>query len=210
MPIDAQEPDVSAIDLPLPVLTPRLTLRPIRPGDGAVILDYKTESWQEFSRWMIWTHAPAVGERTVEDEEAFCRSRNDLFIRRESLGFLAFDRAEGGLIGAGGLHQCDWRVPMFSLGFSVRTGKAGRGYATEIATALGHYAFGALSARKLSAFHAAGNAGSRRVLEKAGFEREGVLRRQHLLPEGLVDEIHYGLLDPSRLPSLDVTWGKKT
>ena len=77
----------------------------------------------------------------------------------------------------------------------MRTGKAGQGYATEIATALIEYAFTTLGARKIASMHAEGNAASQRVLEKAGFRREGILRQQHSLPDGsVVDEYVYGFL----------------
>jgi len=69
--------------------------------------------------------------------------------------------------------------------------------------------FEALSARKVSTFHAAGNIGSQKVIEKIGFEKEGILRQQHLLPGGrIVDEHHYGILDKNLLPDLDMQWGQ--
>lgn len=92
---------------------------------------------------------------------------------------------------------------MFTLGFSVRTKLTGQGYATEIGAAMAGYAFDALKAKKVATFHADGNEGSRRVIEKLGFEKEGILRRQHLLPgDRLVDEHYYGLFDKARLPKL--------
>lgn len=194
--------------IPLPIRTPRLTLRLLLPDDAAAVLEYKRESWADFERWMIWTHPPAPPARTLEDEEKFCLFMHESILRRERLGFLAFERDGSRLIGHGGLLKCDWQLPMFTLGYHVRSSETGKGYATEIALALTHYAFQALGARKVAAFHAGGNIGSQRVLEKTGFEREGILRQQHMLPGGSVDdEIYYGLLRGCTLPPLDVSWG---
>jgi len=57
-----------------------------------------------------------------------------------------------------------------SLGYRLRRAAWGSGYATEGARALVRYAFTSLNVRELVATTMAVNAGSRRVLEKAGLE----------------------------------------
>ncbi len=196
------------IPIPMPIMTPRLMLRPIQVSDAEAMLDYKRESWAEFQKWMTWVHPPSIEIRTVEDERKFCTHFIGRLERREAIPCLAFSRADGTLIGSGNLNHCKWDIPMFILGYAVRTGKTGQGYATETGTALARYAFEALGARKIATFYADGNIGSKRAIEKIGFEKEGVLRKQHLLADGaLVDEHHYGMLDAGRLPEMDVKWG---
>jgi RimJ/RimL family protein N-acetyltransferase len=201
--------DSNRLELPIPIWTPRLLIRPIQKEDGAIVLDYKRDSWTEFLKWMIWTHPPSIEVRTVQDDELFCEYKHDQYVSRTDLTYLAIDQKAGRMVGVGGLHKCEWDLRIFTLGFSVRTSETGKGYATEIATALSKYAFSALAATKIRTLHAAGDLGSQRVIEKIGFEREGVLRQQHRLADGLVDEYHYGLLDPERLPYLVTQWGEK-
>lgn len=197
---------VPQLVIPLPIRTPRLRLRLLLPEDASAVLDYKRESWADLEKWMIWTHPPAPPARTLADEAKFCQMMHDSILKRERLVFLAFDGRDGHLVGHGGL-KCDWQGPMFMLGYAVRSLDTGKGYATEIALALTHYAFQALGAQKVTAFHASGNIGSQRVLEKAGFIRTGVLPQQHALPDGRVDDdVHYAVLRDSVLPALDVTW----
>jgi RimJ/RimL family protein N-acetyltransferase len=196
------------IDVPMPILTPRLVLRPPRAGDGGVVHAAKRESWPELREWMIWSWKP-LEELTVDDDEAYCRKKQASFILREDLTLLLFNRETGAFLGGSGLHDCNWKSRIFTIGFWIRSSETGRGYATEVATALARYAFEALAASKVSVFHAEGNSRSRRVIEKVGFEPEGVLRKQHPLPNNsLVDEHHYGLLSPEKLPPLDVEWGR--
>lgn len=192
-------------ELPSPILTPRLRLRPIQPGDGQAVWEAKQESWNEFSKWWVWTHK-AKGETTIEDDEAFCRTKHDAYVQRKGLNHLAFDRANGKLIGHGSLNHCNWENRTFLIGYWVRSSETGKGYAGEIALALAHYAFKALNARKLTSYHAAGNAPSQAVLLKTGFIHEGTLRQQHRLSHGYVDELHYGLLKSDPLPELAVSW----
>jgi RimJ/RimL family protein N-acetyltransferase len=199
--------DQILIDLPLPITTPRLILRPVQAGEGPAITEAKRESWAELSPWDIWTWG-RLEDLKVEDDELFCRRKYIKFLAREDLTFLSFNRETGKLIGVAGLHKCDWKRRMFMVGFWVRTSETAKGYATEAGNALIRYAFDALSATKVYSFHAAGNVGSQRVIEKLGFQHEGVLRNQGLLGNGApVDEIHYGLLDLSALPPLEVNWG---
>lgn len=191
----------------MPILTPRLLLRPMDAADAAAVLDYKRESWDEFSKWMIWVHPPAIEHRTVGDDEKFCAYMQEKFVKRESITCLVFRREDGRLIGNGGLHHCDWETRQFTLGFAVRTSETKKGYATEIGAALAHYAFDALGAKRIISFHADGNIGSQRTIEKLGFKKEEVLPQKHELANGRrVDEHHYGLTEKSALPALNVTW----
>ncbi|WP_123532832.1 GNAT family N-acetyltransferase [Halosimplex salinum] len=71
----------------------------------------------------------------------------------------------------------------------------GNGYATAAVERVVEYAF---AERRLHRVHARVfefNEGSARVLEKVGFEREGVLREQAYMHGEYVDTIRYGLLE---------------
>ncbi len=179
-------------NIPMPIKTPRLLMRLIREEDGQIIYDYKCESWEAFLPWHIWTMPPSIEERTVADDDFFCQKKVQAFEEGTDIGVLAFNN-EGTLVCAGGLHHCDWEAREFTLGFSVRTSETKKGYATEMATALTSYAFTELNANKVMTFHAEGNTGSQRVIEKAGFNKECVKPKAHRLSHGLVDEHHYSL-----------------
>ena len=60
----------------------------------------------------------------------------------------------------------------------------------------------------MATHHADGNTGSQRVIEKTGFQKEGVLRQcQNLWEYGIRDEHHYGLLKGEFHADMDVKWG---
>ncbi len=70
----------------------------------------------------------------------------------------------------------------------------GRGYATAACKALANYLFDRYGLRRIEAHAHGGNVASQRVLEKSGFQREGVLRRA-VIKGGEVRDIHlFGLL----------------
>lgn len=191
------------IDIPMPIETPRLTLRNVMPGDGKAMFESKKESIDELRPWMPW--AKELG--TEDDSEIVARKAYADFILRTDMMMLGFEKTSGKLIVSTGLHRFDWDRLHFEIGYWVTTSETGKGYASEAANALTRFAFTALNARKVMIFHAGGNEGSRRVIEKLGFEREGILRGESFLPDGsMVDHYHYGRFDMRGLPELDVKW----
>lgn len=191
------------IDIPMPIETPRLILRNVLPGDGKAMFEAKAESMAELKLWMPW--AKDLG--TIEDSEIVARENHAQFILRKDMMILGFEKSTGRFVIGTGLHRFDWERRHFEIGYWVRTSETGKGYAGEAANALTRYAFLELGARKVMIHHAGGNDGSRRVIEKLGFQREGILRGESFLPDGTIaDHYHYGRLDMEGLPSLEVTW----
>ena len=131
-------------EIPIPIVTPRLIMRPLQSGDGQAVLQYKKECWDEILPWGVWAHHPHIETRRVEDDEAFCAMKYDMFQRGEDITLMVQDKNTGDMLGAGGLHKCDWDIRLFHLGFQVHSRKTGQGIGTEIATALTKYAFEAL------------------------------------------------------------------
>ena len=74
----------------------------------------------------------------------------------------------------------------------------GRGIATEAVQAVTEYAFGPLDLVRVQAGIFAWNAASMRVLEKCGYEREGVQRKAAFKDGELVDCVLYARLRPER------------
>lgn len=195
------------IDIPMPIVTPRLILRPAMPGDGAAIHANKVETWDQLSRWMPW--AKTMG--TADDDEATVREAYAKFIRRDDLMMVGISRETGRIVMGTGLHRFCWTVRAFEIGYWVTKSAQGHGYATESANALLRYAFGALKARRVDIAHATGNEASRRVIEKLGFLPEALRKMNTVLPDGTVTDHHdYVRFNTDGLPDLDVRWETET
>jgi ribosomal-protein-alanine N-acetyltransferase len=70
----------------------------------------------------------------------------------------------------------------------------GKGYATEAVRAMLHWAYQALDLNRVEAELDTRNAASARVLEKLGFEREGLRREDCIVSGEVSDSWIYGLL----------------
>ncbi len=197
------------IDVPMPIVTPRLIIRPPQEGDGQMMHDAKVESYDELLKWMIWIDDKKEN-LSAEIDEIMCREKSADFILRKDLRLHAFDRKTDKFIGASGLHDLDWRVKTFTTGYWVRSSETNKGYATEIATAIVHYAFKVLEAHRVSIFYDEGNEASQRVIEKVGYEKEGVFKQASKMNNGdFVDRHSYGLLSLDKVPEMDIKWGVK-
>lgn len=196
---------IESIDVPMPILTPRLRIRPPAPGDGRAHHEAVAETIDDLRPWLPWTRR----ELGVADSEAGCLAAQDLFRKREDLRVFLFDRASGELVGGSGLHRVNWEHRLFEIGYWVRKSRAGRGYATEAANALARYAFGALGARRVAIHCNASNAASRAVAERLGFPLEGVLRNEDVVAAPEVacrDHAVYARVSAEGLPPLEVIW----
>ena len=197
--------DPLLVDVPMPITTPRLVMRPSQAGDGAALAEAKRESWPELNRWLPFAEGPV---ESVDDEadEAYARKKHADFILRDHVWLLAFARDGGGLVGTADYHAVDWHGRIMSMGYWVRTGETGKGYATEMGNALLRYAFGALAATRVAVGHADGNLRSQRVIEKLGFDKEGVVRGAYFLNGKPSDAHYYARLDLSGLAAMEASW----
>ena len=75
------------IDIPVPIETERLIIRPPMPGDGPLVTEAKRETWDDLTRWMDW----AKGTLDPVADEIIMREAHAKFILRTDLMMLAFD-----------------------------------------------------------------------------------------------------------------------
>jgi ribosomal-protein-serine acetyltransferase len=193
------------IDVPMPIRTPRLLIRPKQVGDGAITSAAVAETWDELHKWMRW--AENRDAFTAESMEIRNRQVIASFILRESIELIGVEAATGTAVIWCGLHDLDWQGRQCDTGCWVRKAAQGRGFATEAANALVRYAFGALGMRRIGLTHSAGNEASRRIAERLGFSFEGIQRDANILPGGRnADRYCYARLDVAGLPDLEVQW----
>ena len=107
---------------------------------------------------------------------------------------LVCDAGSGVIQGGANLHHFDWERGQCEIGYWLFEHARGKGIATRAARFLADYGF-SLGLERIEARVVVGNVASARVLERAGFTREGVLRSMPLRRGGHVDMAVF-----SRLP----------
>ncbi|HEX9349842.1 MAG TPA: GNAT family N-acetyltransferase [Gaiellaceae bacterium] len=148
--------------------TNTLILRPWKLDDAPAIAEACNDP--EIARWLPIIPSP-YGE---EDAVSFIGQAHESWKRGEAYNFAILDAADGQLAGSIGV-----RVLRFStghFGYWVTREARGRGVATEALKTLCRWAVDSLDFKRLELLTDPENVASQRVAEKAGFEREGLLR----------------------------------
>ena len=166
--------------------TERLELRRFKEADGGAVFDY----WNSDPDWPRF-NASVPAECTEADAEKFVADR----ISRDPEIQPSWAVTLGGkVVGIVSLaFEQGHRIAV--VGYGVHGALRGQGFSGEAARAVVDAAFSTYpTLRKVRAHTDARNMASRRVLEKLGFLREGILRSNQFAKGELADEAVYGLL----------------
>ena len=175
-------------DLPAGLLSDgTITLRPLRTEDTDQLYALRT------APDVVARAIPAFVPRRA-DIAARCAVAESRWLAGEVVDLTI--RAPGGeLAGQIGLYQVDPGLGQASVGYDLLPAYRGRGYATRAVRLLAQWAFDHARLVRLVAGTAPDNVASQRVLERAGFVREGVQRRRLPATGGdRVDDVLFGLV----------------
>lgn len=178
--------------------TSRLILRTITPSFAPQVLDFVVRNYEFHRPWdplvnETFFTLTAQQERLNNDEKL---RQNGLTVRlwmfhrddvrnEQVLGYLSFSN-----IIRGAFQSCH-------LGYKIDQHMINKGLMTEALHEAIRFAFEELKLHRIEANIMPRNAPSRRVVEKLGFENEG-LARQYLKINGVwEDHLHYVILNPS-------------
>jgi RimJ/RimL family protein N-acetyltransferase len=144
----------------------------------------------------------------MDEAESHCRRACARFMLREDLTLSIYDATGKRLLGSTGLHRLNWEVRRFEIGYWIRQSEQGKGYVSEAVNALTRFAFDTLEARRVEIRCDSHNLRSLKVMQRLGFEQEGLLRSVSLGVQGESrDTIVTARTNSIGLPSLEVSWG---
>jgi len=191
------------LDVPMPIMTPRLRIEPVHPKYAYLLHEAKAESLDILKPWMSW----ADKLPSIEEEKEWMTRKYAEFILRENLTMLAFNHDDQLVMGTG-IHALDWHTPMGMIGYWCRKSAQGKGYVTEASNALLRYGFEVLGLRKMSIDMDSENIKSENVAKRLNltkeFEQMGGLRTLH--EDTMRKRLSYCCFDTKDLPTLDVSW----
>jgi RimJ/RimL family protein N-acetyltransferase/N-acetylglutamate synthase-like GNAT family acetyltransferase len=168
-----------------------IAIRPYALDDASTVLTAVRESIARMHPWMPWCHP----DYSLAESQSWLDEQVPAFAAETAFEF-AIVSADGGYLGGCGLNQIDVRNRRANLGYWVRSSAAGRGVATAAARSLHDWAVRHTDLVRLEIVVAVGNLPSRRVAEKLGARREGLLRDRLLLADGYHDALMFSLTIP--------------
>lgn len=158
--------------VPGEIRSERLLLRPLQETDAGQVLAAIEESREHLAPWLTW--APNI--QTLDDARDLCIRWAARWPLRTDLGFGIFSTHDGRFLGAIGLHEPNWPLRSFEIGYWLRTSAVGAGYVTEAVQLQAIMTFEVLDARRVEIRCDPNNLSSRLVPERLGFPLEGHLR----------------------------------
>ena len=193
----------------LPLHTPRLRLRPPRPGDADALFAIHADP-QAMRYWSTppWTTPQQAVER-IEADLAWLEEGSSLRLMLEPLQPLQAPQPTQPaqpaqpvppaqpaqpIIGSVSLFQFDTSSQRAEIGYILAPAAWGRGLMHEALAALVALAFERLDLRRLEADVDPRNARSAHTLERLGFRQEGLLRERWVVDGEVSDSALFGLL----------------
>ena len=166
-------------------------IRRYRAEDIPLLFEAARESIsEEFGRWMPWCHP----HYSLDDSSAFILSREAACRNGEAYDFAVFDREDGAFLGGVGVNQLNREHGFANLGYWVRASARGRGVAAAAARLAARFAFEDLGLNRIEIVIAAENGNSQRAAQRAGAQREELLRSRLLIAGRLHDAVMYSLV----------------
>jgi RimJ/RimL family protein N-acetyltransferase len=167
----------------------RLLLRPIALADIPAFFEYRSDP--EIGRFQSFR------PERLEDARAFLAAtarEPDLPGTWFQLGIFS----EGAMIGDIGIHFLGSDDPQCEIGYTLSRDSQGKGYASEAVSAVLEYLFSVLGKHRVTASVDPENRASIRLLERAGFRKEGLFVKSLLVGGEWKDDMAYGLLAEER------------
>jgi len=167
--------------------TRRLTLRPFTSADADAVTALVSDRRIAADTIAI----PHPYERSMA--ESWLAGHAEAFARGESATFASVAHDTGELVGCVGI-AINREHRRAEMGWWVGVPYWGRGYCTEAADAVMHWAFEAFDLHRIDAHHLSRNSASGRVMQKIGMRHEGSLRG-HVRKWGVQEDVElYGVL----------------
>jgi ribosomal-protein-serine acetyltransferase len=195
------------IDLPVPITTERLILRPPQIGDGIIVNNAVLESFEELNQFMPW----AKEKPSIEETEIFVRQAAANWILKKNeepyLPLFIFDKTTNQFIGGTGYHHFDWSIPSIETGYWIRKSCSGLGLMTEAVNALTQYAFKQLHVKRIAITCDVNNHRSKKIPERLNYTLESVIKANRRDSNGEIsDSLVFAKYDSVNLPNLEVNW----
>jgi ribosomal-protein-alanine N-acetyltransferase len=162
--------------------TARLRLRALAAGDIPALREWMPDE----SLYAYWGKGP--GKTDKHPELLFAKAERP--VKSFHLGIE--ERASGKAVGELWVHRIE-NDRMATVAIRLAPACQGKGYGTEALAAMTRFCFARTQLRRLQAEVDVRNAASRRMLEKCGYKREGLIRQGKMV-NTWCDYFIYGIL----------------
>jgi RimJ/RimL family protein N-acetyltransferase len=158
-------------------------LRGYQPGDGVQLAEAVNASYEHLKTFMLW----AKPDQSVAHYEERARTSCARWLLAEDFVIGIWEPDGSRLLGSCGFHLREGGLALCNaeIGMWIRVDAAGRGLGTAVLQALLRWGFTEWPWQRLSWRCSSANVASQRTAERAGLQREGVLRSHEVNGDGV-------------------------
>lgn len=169
-------------DLPMPIISTRLILRPPQIGDAITLNDAVLETFDILHASVAWAKTmPSISD----SEEYICQSAANWDLKNAgepTLPLFIFHKITGDFIGCTGFVNLNWEVPCVETGYWIRKKYAGQGLMTEALNAVTRYAINQMGVKRIEIRCDIDNIRSKKIPERLGYCLEATLKSNRVNP----------------------------
>ena len=169
------------------LLTPRLTLRPVRMSDAEDLYEYSRDS--EVARHVLWD-----AHRSIHQTRDYIRYLIRQYRNGAPSTFVIALRETGKVIGTIGFMWVQTENRSAEVGYSLSRAYWNCGYMSEALKAVVEFGFLKLNLNRIEAQHECDNPASGHVMKNAGMVHEGTLRQRLYNKGRFVDVDLYAII----------------
>ncbi len=164
-----------------------ITLRMLQIEDAESLFRLIDQNRRHLREWLPWVDSNA----TIEDTRMFILSSQEQ--QTSNLGFQTGIWFRGQIAGVIGFHRIDWQNRNVEIGYWLGADFQGHGIVTKACRRLVDYAFDDYRLNRVQIRCATENQKSCAIIERLGFNREGLIRQAEFLYDHYVDLYVYGM-----------------
>lgn len=150
--------------------TNRLILRSLQLNDANIIFEMRTND-------RISEFIPRNKLQNIEDAINLIKKTNNLFLKKQGIGWAGFTKEGDQLIGTCGFNKIDFENFRAEIGGEMSVSHWGRNYAKEAVQAIIDFGFNKLKLNSIEARVSPDNKSAIYLLDKLGFKKEAHFRK---------------------------------
>lgn len=149
--------------------TQRLVLRELQLSDAADVLVFRGDPYVQRYNGSVYAD--------VAEAEASIKRAHATYQEQEGVGWAVTFKNNNTVMGAFGIHDWSWGHRRAEIGYDLARSYWGQGIASEALKAILRFGFEQMNLNHIYAGTIADNHESVRLLENAGFHRDGIRRK---------------------------------
>ncbi|MGB0431635.1 MAG: GNAT family N-acetyltransferase [Bacteroidia bacterium] len=167
--------------------TKRTILKPIKQSDRDAVFAYRSDA--ETNQYQGWI------PKTIDDVETFIAKCADELDRPNTwFQFVIIEKDSKTIIGDLGVHFIGSENRQCELGCTLSRARHGKGFASEVMTAIISYLFSKLDKHRIIGSIDPHNTSSINLVERLGFRKEAHFKQNYFANNQWHDELVYAIL----------------